>query len=55
MEIAQQEKVKEKISNFFEVPFQTLEEKFLNDISRIEVLKSNLYESIYESRLSINW
>jgi hypothetical protein len=55
MEIAEKEKVKEKIRNFFAIPFQTLEEKFLKDINRIEALKSNLYESIYESKLIIHW
>jgi len=50
MEIVDQEKVKEKLRNFFAIPFKTLEEKFLEDINKLEIMKSNLYESIYESK-----
>lgn len=50
MEIVDQEKVKEKLRNLFALPIQTLEDKFLEDINKLEIMKSNLYESIYESR-----
>lgn len=50
MEIVDQEKVKEKLRNLFALPIQTLEDKFLKDINKLEIMKSNLYESIYESR-----
>ena len=42
-------KVKEKLIEIFEKPMQKLEEKYLNDLIKIEDIKNNLYESMNDS------
>lgn len=44
--------VKDKLKDLFEKPILQLEEKFNGDFAKIEALKNNLYESVWESIFS---